>query len=100
MKFFKSKIIIFLKKLKSLLSEESKETKIMLKIYAKYLMGSVSKDDIRLANKQLLELLKTLGFGGIAIIPFSFFIFPLLIKISRSYGVELLPESFLKRFKL
>jgi hypothetical protein len=41
-----------------------------------------------------------MGVGGFLLfVPFSFFAFPFILKISRYYGVELLPKEFIEKVK-
>jgi hypothetical protein len=94
----KEKIKYILIKLKEILAEESDMTKHILSTYGKYLVGTVKKEDINKANANLIEILKALGVGSVILLPFSFFILPILVKIGRWLGVELLPEHFKSKF--
>ena len=70
-----------LKDLGSALGEERKETSAMLKSYASYVNGRGSAQDLKDANKQFRELLKTLGLGVLLVLPFSFLTLPNAKKI-------------------
>ncbi|NRA83599.1 MAG: hypothetical protein HRU22_07480 [Gammaproteobacteria bacterium] len=81
-------------KLKAALAQEKQETKEMLQIYAKFTQGGASKVEINIANKQFLDILKGLGLGVFALLPFAPITIPLLVKLAKLVGVELLPSSF------
>lgn len=83
-------------KLKAALAQEKRETKEMLNIYAKVSRGDATKVEIAIANKQLLDILKGLGLGVFALLPFAPITIPLLVKLAKLVGVELLPSSFNK----
>lgn len=83
--------------LKVALSQEKIETKEMLVIYRKYTQRQASTDEMKMANKQFLDILKGLGLGVFAVLPFAPITIPLVIKISRMVGVEILPSSFTGR---
>lgn len=87
---FKRQMLI----LKKALGQEKQETKEMLAIYKKYTRRQASADEMQMANKQFLDLLKTLGLGVFAILPFAPITIPVMIKLSRLVGVEILPSSF------
>ena len=56
--------------------------------------GQASPEDIKLANKQFRDLLKSMGLGVIIVLPFSPITLPLVVKLGRKLGVEVLPDSF------
>ncbi|KGJ98072.1 hypothetical protein [Thalassotalea sp. ND16A] len=80
--------------LKLALSQEKAETKEMLSIYRKYTRRQASEEEMQIANRQFLDLLKGLGLGVFAILPFAPITIPVMIKLSRLVGVEILPSSF------
>jgi len=80
--------------LKQALAQEKQETKEMLSIYAKLTKGHASKAEITSANKQFLDILKGLGLGVFALLPFAPITIPLLVKLAKMVGVDLLPSSF------
>ena len=80
--------------LKTALSQEKAETKAMLNIYRKYTQGQASKEEIKIANQQFGDVVKGLGIGVFAILPFSPITIPIMIKLGRMVGVEILPSSF------
>jgi len=80
--------------LKAALSQEKAETKAMLGIYRKYTQGQASKEEIKIANQQFGDVVKGLGIGVFAVLPFSPITIPIMIKLGRMVGVEILPSSF------
>ena len=82
-------------KIKIALAQEKAETKEMLSIYKRYTMRQASPEDMRIANQQFLDILKGLGIGFVAILPLAPITIPIMIKIGRMVGVEILPSSFI-----
>ena len=80
--------------LKIALAQEKQETKEMLSIYRRYTQGQTSKEELKRANEQFVDILKGLGIGVFAILPFSPITIPIMIKLARMVGVEILPSSF------
>lgn len=80
--------------IKVALMQEKAETKEMLKTYRKYSVGQANKEEMRMANEQFFDVIKGLGIGVVAILPFAPITIPLAIKIGRLVGVEILPSSF------
>jgi len=80
--------------LKIALAQEKQETKEMLTIYRRYTHGEVSKEDLSKANAQFVDILKGLGLGVFAVLPFAPITIPLVVKLGRYVGVEVLPSSF------
>ena len=87
---FKQQMLI----LKTALSQEKAETKEMLTIYKKYTRRQASPEEMQTANRQFIDLLKGLGLGVFAVLPFAPITIPIMIKLSRLVGVEILPSSF------
>lgn len=82
--------------LKIALSQEKVETKEMLSIYKKYTKRLANKDEMALANQQFRDILKGLGLGVFAVLPFSPITIPIIIKLGKSVGVDILPSAFNK----
>jgi len=82
--------------LKLALSQEKAETKEMLNTYKKYTRKQATPEEITQANKQFVDILKGLGLGIFAVLPFAPITIPILIKVGRMMGVEILPSSFNK----
>ncbi|MFT6195496.1 MAG: ABC-type uncharacterized transport system ATPase subunit [Cognaticolwellia sp.] len=80
-------------KIKIALAQEKVETRAMLSIYKRYAKRDASAEEMRIANQQFIDILKGLGIGIVAILPFAPITIPLMIKIGRWVGVEILPSS-------
>jgi len=76
------------------LAQEKNETKEMLGIYRRYTIRQASPEEMKLANQQFLDVLKGLGIGVFAILPFSPITIPIVIKLGKWVGVDILPSSF------
>ncbi|CCQ10148.1 putative membrane protein [Pseudoalteromonas luteoviolacea B = ATCC 29581] len=80
--------------LKEALRQEKKETKEMLEIYKRYTQGNASKEQLAVANAQFVDLLKGLGLGIFAVLPFAPITIPIVVKLGQWVGVDVLPSSF------
>lgn len=80
--------------LKIALAQEKHETKEMLSIYRRYTHGDVTKEELAKANSQFVDILKGLGLGVFAVLPFAPITIPLVVKLGRWVGVDVLPSSF------
>jgi hypothetical protein len=80
--------------LKSALRQEKKETKEMLEIYRRYTQGNASKEELTIANAQFFDLLKGLGLGVFAVLPFAPITIPIIVKLGQWMGIDVLPSSF------
>ena len=78
------------------LAQEKAETKIMLAIYRKHTRGQASKEELAIANEQFVDILKGLGLGVFAILPLAPITIPIIVKLARRVGVEVIPSSFHK----
>ena len=78
------------------LAQEQDETKEMLSIYRKYTKRQASDVEMKIANEQFLDLLKGLGLGVFAILPFAPITIPIVVKVGSMVGVDILPSSFNK----
>ncbi|WP_268406768.1 hypothetical protein [Alteromonas sp. a30] len=76
------------------LAIETQETKVMLNIYHQYTMGKASKDEMRQANKQFVNLMRGLGLGVLTVLPFSPITIPAIVKLGERFGINVLPSSF------
>jgi len=81
-------------RIKIALSQEKVETKEMLSIYRRYTKRQATPEEMTIANQQFLDILKGLGLGVFAVLPFSPITIPVMIKLGRLVGVEILPSSF------
>ena len=73
----------YLLKLKDAFLEENVQNTKMLDLYLKYLEGEASEQDLEDANKQLGEILKSLGMGVLVVLPFSPVSIPYLVKKAK-----------------
>ena len=87
-------------RVKVALAQEKVETKEMLAIYHRFTKKQATSEEMKLANKQFFDVLKGLGIGIFAILPFAPITIPLVIKLGNLVGVEILPSSFNKEKKL
>ena len=83
-------------RLKIALAQEKQETKAMLISYKNYTQGNATKEEMKLANAQLVDVLKGIGLGVFALLPFAPITIPLIIKLGRLVGVEVMPSAFVK----
>ncbi|MCJ8319682.1 MAG: hypothetical protein MJK12_08605 [Colwellia sp.] len=86
--------------IKLALAQEKSETKEMLTTYRKYTMRQATSEEMIVANKQFIDLLKGVGLGVFAVLPFAPITIPVVIKVGRWVGVEILPSSFSEMGKL
>ena len=84
---------------KEALSQEKQETKDMLITYKRYTQKQASHEELAKANKQFADLLKSLGLGIFAVLPFAPITIPIIVKLGRLVGVEVMPSSFIKNKK-
>ncbi len=87
-------------RLKTALSQEKDETKQMLRIYHAYLRGEASKTELKAANHQLVDVLRATGLGVFAILPFAPITIPVIVKLGRKLGIEVMPSAFAPKDKL
>ena len=80
--------------LKIALAQERQETKEMLIIYRRYTQGQTNKAELKRANEQFVDILKGLGLGVFALLPFALLTIPLVVKLGQLVGVDVLPSSF------
>ena len=91
----KTKALSSLNKLKNILASESQETTEMLEIYRKYAAGEkVDKAAIDKANSQFTDLIKNVGLIGIFALPGGLVAIPLLVKLGKKLGIDILPKSY------
>ncbi|KAA1164741.1 hypothetical protein [Pseudoalteromonas fuliginea] len=80
--------------LKLALAQEKQETKEMLSIYRRYTQGQTNQAELKRANEQFVDILKGLGLGVFAVLPFAPITIPLVVKLGGLVGVDVLPSSF------
>jgi len=91
----KTKALSSLNKLKNILASESQETTEMLEVYRKYAAGEeVDKDAMDKANNQFTDLIKNVGLIGVFALPGGMVAIPLLVKLGKKLGIDILPKSY------
>lgn len=86
-------------KVKHGLAQETLETKVMLSTYRRFTKGRASKLEMEEANKQFVDVIRGLGLGVLAVLPFSPITLPLVVKLGERIGVNVLPSAFIIDFK-
>ena len=84
----------YLLKLKDAFLEENVQNTKMLDLYLKYLEGEASEQDLEDANKQLAEILKSLGMGVLVVLPFSPVSIPYLVKKAKENNIDIVPKWY------
>ena len=87
---FKQKMLNF----REALAQEKDETVEMLAIYRKFTHKKASKEEMKVAHQQFFDLLKGAGLGVFALLPFAPITIPLILKLGKLWGIDLLPTSF------
>ena len=96
-KRIKARIINVLLKIKIAMAEETDATREMVSIYHDYTLGKASKKSVKSANRQFKSLIRTLGLGVMVVLPFSPFTLPLVVKLGKKFGIDVLPDSLKKQ---
>ena len=78
------------------LAQESRETKVMLVTYKRFTKGQASKLEIQEANEQFVDVIRGLGLGVLAVLPFSPITLPFVVKLGEKLGINVLPSAFMK----
>ena len=78
------------------IKNEKEETKELAQLLKKYVeqQGSLSSEEMTKVKEQFSDLLKIAGLSIPIIMPFSFVIIPLIMKLGQKVGVKILPTSF------
>ena len=78
------------------IKNEKEETKELAQLLKKYVeqQGSLSSEEMKKVKEQFSDLLKIAGLSIPIIMPFSFVIIPLIMKLGQKVGVKILPTSF------
>lgn len=84
-------------KTRDYLSDEAFDTKVMVEVYSRFLQGRATREQISEANTQFFDLIKNLGLGVVVVLPFSFLTLPLLFKLSKRLGIDILPSPSLRK---
>lgn len=88
-----------LKKIRRALERESTETRDMIFTYLKFSRGLATEEEMKAANLQFQDFLKTIGLGVFAILPFAPLTIPMLVAFGRKIGIDVIPDSFREEFK-
>ncbi len=72
-----------LTKVQEILSNETKESNEMLKVYQKYVLNNeeITKEELDTANKQFSDLLKSLGLAGVFALPGGLLAIAFLVRL-------------------
>lgn len=97
---FRIELIRSLKILRKGLAGEGVETKEMLGTYFLYSQGQASQEEMEKANAQFRDLLKAMGLSIFLVLPFAPISIPLVVKLGRRFGIEILPTAFQEEFDL
>ena len=81
------------------LAQETRETKIMLSTYKRFTKGQASKLEMQEANKQFVDVIRGLGLGVLAVLPFSPITLPFVVKLGEKLGVSVLPSAFMMDYQ-
>jgi hypothetical protein len=88
------KIQQYILRLKDSFVEETDENKKMLDIYMKSIEGIATNHEIKQANYQLKQVLKSVGLGVLVILPFSPISIPYVLKKAKELEIELIPDWY------
>ena len=78
------------------LAKESRETKVMLVTYQRFTKGQASKLEMEEAHRQFVDVIRGLGLGVLAVLPFSPITLPFIVKLGEKIGINVLPSAFMK----
>ncbi|MBU3004517.1 hypothetical protein KO534_14275 [Paraglaciecola arctica] len=68
----------------------------MLITYKRFTRGQASKLEMQQANQQFVDVIRGLGLGVLAILPFAPITLPFVVKLGEKIGVNVLPSAFMK----
>ncbi len=87
-----------LTKVQEILSNETKESNEMLKVYQKYVLNNeeITKEELDTANNQFSDLLKSLGLAGVFALPGGLLAIAFLVKVGHKLGIEIIPDKYRK----
>jgi hypothetical protein len=87
-----------LTKIQSILSNETRESNEMLRIYQKYIANneSITKEELEQANKQFSDLLKGLGLAGVFVLPGGLLAIAFIVKAGKKLGIDIIPDKYRK----
>ena len=94
MKILTKRIGLILSKIQESFLEENIENKKILDIYIKYVEGLATENEIKQANTQLSQVLKSLGLGILLVLPFSPITLPYIFSKAKEYNIDLIPNWY------
>ena len=94
MKILAKRFISILSKIQESFLEENLENKKMLDIYIKFADGSATENEIKQANNQFSQVLKSLGLGILLVLPFSPITLPYIFSKAKEYNIDLIPNWY------
>jgi len=71
----------------------------MLLTYQRFTRGQASKLEMEEANKQFVDVIRGLGLGVLAVLPFSPITLPFVVKLGEKIGINVLPSAFMLSLK-
>ena len=85
-------------KIQSILSNETRESNEMLRIYQKYITNneSITNEELEQANKQFSDLLKGLGLAGVFVLPGGLLAIAFIVKAGKKLGIDIIPDKYRK----
>ena len=91
-------IKLALTRIQSILSNETRESNEMLRIYQKYITDneSITKEELEQANKQFSDLLKGLGLAGVFVLPGGLLAIAFIVKAGEKLGIDIIPDKYRK----
>ena len=87
-----------LTKIQEILSNETKESNEMLKVYQKYVLNNeeITKEELDQANNQFSDLLKGLCLAGGFALPGGLLAIAFIVKLGEKLGIDIIPEKYKK----
>ena len=91
-------IKLALTKIQSILSNETRESNEMLRIYQKYITNneSITNEELEQANKQFSDLLKGLGLAGVFVLHGGLLAIAFIVKAGKKLGIDIIPDKYRK----
>jgi len=91
-------IKLALTRIQSILSNETRESNEMLRIYQKYITDnkSITNEELEQANKQFSDLLKGLGLAGVFALPGGLLAIAFIVKAGEKLGIDIIPDKYRK----
>ncbi|MBL6700381.1 MAG: hypothetical protein ISQ60_02930 [Gammaproteobacteria bacterium] len=91
-------IKLALTRIQSILTNETRESNEMLRIYQKYITDneSITKEELEQANKQFSDLLKGLGLAGVFALPGGLLAIAFIVKAGEKLGIDIIPDKYRK----